>query len=172
MPLELKKYDENLNKSNYIEKVKQQLWKINKYIEENNINEWKKWNFAYFCFWVLTPAYEDFIQEYLKNERWIDLISEDIDADDKQIFPEWIKSWIKYFNKFINWIKNWTVNIQVNTWWRDFEKNINIFFSLPNSVKLDIFKMIYYGMYNFNSLSRNIRTTVKIDLDKLKNEIN
>jgi len=63
------------------------------------------------------------------------------------------------------------MNIQVNTWSRNFDKNMNIFYSLPNNLKVNVFKMIYEWMYNFNSINRNIRTTVKFDLDKLEKEV-
>jgi hypothetical protein len=169
MPLELKQLDTNLNKSNYREKAKQKIKEITNYVVENNLETWEKWNFAYFCFWVLTPAYEDFIQEYFKKEKWIDITSEEIDNDDKQIFPEWEKTWIKYFNEFINWIRNWTIKVQVNTWGRNFEKNMNTFFKLPNNIKVKVFKTIYYGMYEFNALARNIRTTVTISKKELEN---
>jgi len=167
MPLTINKIDTNLNENNYVWEVKQKIKLLQK--ELKAIPERK--NFAYFCFWVLTPAYEDFIQEKFKKEKWVDVFNDDIDNDDKQIFPKWEKTWIKYFNEFINGIKTWKVKVQVNTWWRDFKKNMKIFYSLNNNVKLQIFKMIYEWMYNFNSISRNIRTTVKIDLDKLKKEI-
>jgi len=166
MSLEINK-NTNLNKWNYVEKVKEKFSSLQETIEKDPEQK----DFVSFCLRVITPAYENYIQNYLTKEKWIDIFNDEIDNDDKQIFPDWEKSWIKYFNDFMKWIKNWIVKVSVNFWSRDFEKNMNIFYGLDNKLKLDIFRMIYDFMYEFNSLNRNLRITVKLDLDKLKKKI-
>ena len=176
MPLTLKNTTETneINENNFGEYCKKLYNEISQ-SEPNLVPEWldKNYDFVSFAFRVLTPAFENYLVEKFKK-KWVNLYNDKIQPDEKFIFPDGIKSWIKYFNEFLSDINNWKIKIQLNTWDRDFNKEMSVFKKLKRENQIKIFKIIYYGMYNFSPLARVLRTTViqntKKELDKLKNK--
>ena len=162
MPLTLKNTTggNEINESNYMDYCKK-LYNEIKESEPNIVPEWldDNYDFISFSFRVLTPAFENYIVEKFK-EKWVNLYNDKIQPDEKFIFPKWINSGVKYFNEFLSDINSWKIKVQVNTWWRDFNKEMQVFKKLKKENQIKIFKIIYYGMYNFSALARVLRTKV------------
>ena len=180
MPIEIKKIDSNINKSNYEEKIikfEPQFVDEVKNMKEANTLDWKTMDekmtdFKWFVFYVLTPVYEDYIEQKFSFKRWVDLSSASITPDDKFIFPDGIKSWLNYFNEFIKLYKQGKINISSDylSWGRDFDKYMQIFYKLSDKSKVAIFKEVYYSTYYFDAFNRHMRCTADL-LKKLRKDI-
>ncbi len=160
-----------INKNNYFNYINNLAWKIRKELKNEKLETNNDIDVIAFTFYIITPAFEEYIVEKFKK-KWIDLYKDPIQPDENSIFPKWTKSWIKYFNEFLSELKDWKIKIQDNFWNRDVKAWIKAFFNLDNKIQAQLFKIVYYGMYNFSALSRVLRTTVientKKDLEQLK----
>ena len=176
MPLEIisnSNYENNVNKNNRFKYVNKLVAEVKSYVktpeDRKNIKE-----LLSFTFYVLAPAYEEYIIYKFKKEKWEDLLKDPIEPSEKDIFPNGIKSWLEYFNEFIKAIKSWEIKIQVNAWEYDFDNDLKMFENLDPKIKGKLFKILYYGTYRFDPLERQLRVSLiqtKKELNKLRKKV-
>ena len=178
MPLELK----NVPKSTWEITKSEAKSKINRFIEEiiNTQKDLPKEtvenrDFFWFVYEVFTPAFEDYIVEKFKEEKWVDISTVGIDPNDKKIFSEGMKTAFKYYKDFVNDLKSWKIIIQKHAGNRDLEKEMKIFWSLSNENKVRLFKMMYYSTMFINPTYRALAVSVvenaKKDLKNLTKKV-
>jgi len=167
-------YSSEINENTYINYIKKWFQEVINADVQTSPDGTKENNIAYFSLYVLSPVFEEYIVEKLREEKWIDLSIDDIKFSDKQIFPEREKTAIKYFNQFLSDYYADRLVIQSNFWGRPIVEEMNLFKTLPPYIQIKLFKIAYYWLSFFDAPNRILRTkvyTVKKELHNLKKEV-
>lgn len=165
----------DINKNDYMNYIWKIVDEVKKFSPPKLDKLIKDENFFGFVFYVLSPAFEEYIVKKFKEEKWEDLSNVDINPNDKAIFPNWWKIASKYLKNFLEDINSGNVDLIIN-FGKDnmnLHNQLDIFNKLSNKNKIRILKIIYYGMFNFDSISRKMRVKLEIkrNLNTLKTKI-